>query len=67
MFAFFCLLFFDPWFQKLVTRSKKLFVLGLFVINGAGDWQHVRFPGVLQRFAICYIIGNGITVILHNI
>ena len=43
---------------KVVSRCVKLFVIGLFLINGSTSWQSVRVPGVLQRFAICYLVGT---------
>ncbi|EGC32733.1 hypothetical protein DICPUDRAFT_49381 [Dictyostelium purpureum] len=41
--------------QKLVRRSAILFALGLFINNGV-NLQHWRILGVLQRFAISYLI-----------
>ncbi|OQR76648.1 heparan-alpha-glucosaminide N-acetyltransferase-like, partial [Tropilaelaps mercedesae] len=50
-----------PTFQilwKIVTRSVKLFVIGL-ILNSSGGNNNIaslRIPGVLQRFAISYFI-----------
>ena len=42
--------------SKIVSRSCKLFVIGLFLIGNNLSWQEIRVPGVLQRFAISYLI-----------
>lgn len=44
--------------RKILIRSAKLFILGVFVVNDSDSWQTLRIPGVLQRFAICYIVGK---------
>ena len=43
--------------QKIVTRSIKLFALGLFVINNNLSFETIRIMGVLQRFGIGYLVG----------
>ena len=47
-------------FIRILERSAKLFILGLFVVNSSDSWQTLRVPGVLQRFAICYIVVGGL-------
>jgi predicted acyltransferase len=44
---------------KILRRFVLLFCLGLFV-NGFPffPWAHLRIYGVLQRIAICYLIGS---------
>ena len=42
--------------RKLMIRAGKLLILGLFVINKNTDFRTFRFPGVLQRFFICYLV-----------
>jgi predicted acyltransferase len=44
---------------KILRRFVILFCLGLFV-NGfpTFPWAHLRIYGVLQRIAICYLIGS---------
>lgn len=39
----------------IVSRSSKLFLLGLFLNNGA-DWSHWRIPGVLQALGVAYFV-----------
>lgn len=42
---------------KIIKRSMILFMLGLIVNSiGEKDLAKLRIPGVLQRFAICYLI-----------
>lgn len=43
----------------VVRRSVLLFVLGLLV-NGFPDYNlhTIRIPGVLQRIAVCYLVGS---------
>ncbi len=43
----------------LLRRSAIIFVLGL-VINGFPDydWTNMRLPGILQRIAVCYLLGG---------
>ena len=43
--------------HKIVMRSIKLFVLGLFIINSATSFDSIRIMGVLQRFGIGYLVG----------
>jgi predicted acyltransferase len=45
---------------KIVRRSIILFALGMFVNNGA-DILFWRIPGVLQRFAVAYMV-TGIVI-----
>jgi heparan-alpha-glucosaminide N-acetyltransferase len=42
-------------FSKILKRSSKLFLLGLFLNNGQ-DWYHWRLPGVLQALSIANLI-----------
>lgn len=48
--------------SKVMTRGFKLFFIGLFIINEAFDLQYMRIPGVLQYFAISYIINSLIII-----
>jgi len=43
-------------YTDILRRSALLFALGLF-LNGFPlfDWTEMRFPGVLQRVALCYL------------
>ena len=34
--------------RKILIRSAKLFILGVFVVNDSDSWQSLRIPGVLQ-------------------
>lgn len=49
------------WSECLV-RFCKLTLIGIFVINNAYDIRNVRFPGVLQRLALCYLIVSTIVI-----
>jgi predicted acyltransferase len=42
---------------RILRRSALLFLLGL-AVNGFPeyDWHMLRFPGILQRIAVCYLI-----------
>ncbi|KAK4325054.1 hypothetical protein Pmani_004364 [Petrolisthes manimaculis] len=45
-------------FFRIFKRSIKLFLLGI-ILNSLGGWiwlDRYRVPGVLQRFAICYLV-----------
>uniref|UniRef100_A0A6A7G702 Heparan-alpha-glucosaminide N-acetyltransferase-like n=1 Tax=Hirondellea gigas TaxID=1518452 RepID=A0A6A7G702_9CRUS len=45
-------------FLRIFKRSLKLFMLGI-VLNSLGGWitlSEYRVPGVLQRFAVCYLV-----------
>lgn len=56
-------------FPRIVSRSLKIFLLGLF-LNAFpfGLWGHqfdlasIRIPGVLQRIAICYFVVSMISL-----
>lgn len=52
-------------FIRILERSAKLFILGLFIVNSSDSWQTLRVPGVLQRFAICYIVVGGLQVAIR--
>ena len=41
---------------KIIRRSLILFSLGLFVVNQSSSWASIRIPGVLQRFAVAYLV-----------
>ena len=41
---------------KIFRRSVLLFLIGLILINNGYDLGAWRIPGVLQRFAICYLV-----------
>ena len=44
-----------PTLFKIARRTIILFGLGLF-INKSNDIVNIRIPGVLQRFAISYLV-----------
>ena len=46
--------------SKMGLRAVKLFVLGIFIVNGSTSWEKLRVPGVLQRFFICYVVVGGL-------
>ena len=48
--------------NKVISRGFKLFFIGLFIINQAHDLKFMRIPGVLQYFAISYIINSLIII-----
>ena len=45
--------------RRVLRRSAILFLLGL-AVNGFPDygWSTLRLPGILQRIALCYLIGG---------
>ena len=43
-------------FQKVMTRGVKLLLIGICIINHANNLKYIRIPGVLQYFAISYVI-----------
>nr|XP_006814383.1 PREDICTED: heparan-alpha-glucosaminide N-acetyltransferase-like [Saccoglossus kowalevskii] len=47
-------------FIKICKRSAILFILGLILNTGKDrngvDLNHIRIPGVLQRFSVCYFV-----------
>lgn len=48
----------------LEQRCIKLFMLGI-ILNSLGGWIYLdkyRIPGILQRFAICYLVVAGIAL-----
>ncbi|CAL4099427.1 unnamed protein product [Meganyctiphanes norvegica] len=59
-----------PWFvilQRVFKRSLKLFMLGLLQNSLGSPWsgpvmETFRIPGVLQRFAICYLLVTAIAL-----
>lgn len=53
-------------FGHVVRRAAVLFVLGIILNGGfAHSWPDVRLMGVLQRIAICFVIGTGILLVLR--
>lgn len=52
-------------YQHIIVRTVLLFILGL-VYNGLFDLDfiHQRYPGVLQRIAICYLFAS--IIIMNN-
>ncbi|KAK8754056.1 hypothetical protein OTU49_009163 [Cherax quadricarinatus] len=53
-------------FFRILKRSIKLFVLGI-ILNSLGGWiwlDKYRVPGVLQRFAITYLVTAGVALAL---
>jgi hypothetical protein len=51
---------------KVVRRSVILFALGIFIVNAPTNWQRLRIMGVLQRFAIGYLIVGLMRTFTHN-
>lgn len=52
-------------FLRILERSIKLFMLGI-ILNSLGGWNNLsmyRVPGVLQRFAICYLAVASIALV----
>eukprot|EP00094_Tigriopus_californicus_P008398 TCALIF_08092-PA protein Name:"Similar to Hgsnat Heparan-alpha-glucosaminide N-acetyltransferase (Mus musculus)" AED:0.16 eAED:0.16 QI:217/0.75/0.77/1/0.62/0.55/9/0/556 len=50
---------------RIVKRSIKLFLLGLFFANNGNiQLERLRIPGVLQRFAISYLVVAGTSAII---
>ena len=52
-------------YRKIILRSIKLFAIGVLlhawdmIVWGEGDiLQNIRFWGVLERIAVCYLIGS---------
>lgn len=45
-------------YRAIATRSLILFALGVIlnVFPKMIDWEHLRFYGILQRIAVCYLI-----------
>lgn len=54
-------------FLRIITRTIILFLLGL-IINGLlnFNFQEMRWPGVLQRIAICYLIAAILIIIIPH-
>ncbi|KAG7169013.1 heparan-alpha-glucosaminide N-acetyltransferase-like [Homarus americanus] len=51
-------------FLRILKRAIKLFILGI-ILNSLGGWIYLdkyRIPGVLQRFAITYLVTAGIAL-----
>uniref|UniRef100_A0A0N7ZA38 Heparan-alpha-glucosaminide N-acetyltransferase catalytic domain-containing protein n=1 Tax=Scylla olivacea TaxID=85551 RepID=A0A0N7ZA38_SCYOL len=49
---------------RITKRSLKLFFLGI-ILNSLGGWNNLatyRVPGVLQRFAICYLVTSSVAL-----
>ncbi|CAG0885071.1 unnamed protein product [Cyprideis torosa] len=48
-------------YRRIIERSAKLFFLGLVLnsVGGRNDMLKFRIMGVLQRFALCYLV-NGL-------
>lgn len=45
-------------YSRVLRRAALLFVLGIFYNGGVTEsWPDIRLMGVLQRLAICYLIG----------
>lgn len=50
--------------RKIVTRSIMLFFFGLIISNSADQYiSHLRIMGVLQRFAVCYLVCTAVEFI----
>jgi heparan-alpha-glucosaminide N-acetyltransferase len=53
--------------RGVAVRSIKMALLGIFIINNAYDWGVVRWPGVLQRFAIAYATVSSIAILIPKL
>jgi predicted acyltransferase len=53
-------------FLHVLRRAALIFAIGLF-LNGFPffPWDHIRYLGVLQRIAICYLICGGLFLVLR--
>lgn len=44
---------------RVAKRALLLYVLGIIYYGGlSGDFDHIRYVGVLQRIAICYLVAS---------
>lgn len=50
--------------RRTIRRTALLILIGLF-LNALPyfDLAHLRFPGILQRIAICYLLAAGLTLL----
>jgi len=55
-------------FRHVLRRSAVLFVLGLLV-NGFPDYDlhTLRIPGILQRIAVCYLLGGSLYLLVSEV
>ncbi|MCH2101603.1 MAG: heparan-alpha-glucosaminide N-acetyltransferase [Planctomycetes bacterium] len=52
---------------QAAIRAAKLFALGLFLwLFPDFDWGGIRWPGVLQRIAICFLLATGLSIFLST-
>lgn len=49
---------------KVVRRAAILFGLGIIVSNGVSPTTDLRIPGVLQRFAVSYLVVSTLMIIM---
>jgi len=52
--------------KKIIIRSIKLFLLGLF-LNNIGKYQTFRVWGILQRFGVTYLFVSLIAIVLPGL
>lgn len=55
-------------FRHVLRRSAVLFVLGILV-NGFPDYDlhTLRIPGILQRIAVCYLLGGSLYLLVSEV
>ncbi len=55
-------------FRHVLRRSAVMFVLGL-VVNGFPDYDlhTLRIPGILQRIAVCYLLGGSMYLLVSEV
>ena len=53
--------------KRILVRGALLFVLGVIYNGGIknGDWDSVRYAGVLQRIAVCYVVVGTLFVLVR--
>ena len=50
---------------ELYRRVVRLWLLGVFLINGPSKLETMRFPGVLQRFAWAFLIHGTVMLVVY--
>lgn len=54
-------------YPRILRRALLLYVLGVFYYGGLEHpWHDIRWVGVLQRIAVCYLCGAIVYVNLHT-
>src|SRR5689334_21307847 len=53
-------------YWRIIRRSVVLYVLGQIFYGGiSAHWEDIRYVGVLQRIAACYLVTSLLFVYLH--